>query len=56
MCMDMSSDLITLSDAMAGSEKDQWQRAIKEELKSFNNSDSWELVDRPEEGTVVKNK
>lgn len=56
MCTEISSDLITLSDAMTGSEKDQWQRAITEELKSFSDSDSWELVERPEEGTIVKNK
>lgn len=56
MCVEVSDGEISLSEAMSGSEKDQWQNAMKEELKSFRDNDSWELVDRPKEGTVVKNK
>lgn len=56
MCVDMSGGQISLDEAMSGSEKDQWQCAMKDELKSFRDSDSWEVVDRPQDSTVVKNK
>lgn len=56
VCVEISDEQISLSDAMSGSEKDQWQSAMQQELKSFQENDSWELVDRPSEGTIVKNK
>ncbi|GBP06449.1 Retrovirus-related Pol polyprotein from transposon TNT 1-94 [Eumeta japonica] len=56
MCVEMLDEHISLSDAMNGSEKDQWQSAMQQELESFRDNDSWELVDRPSEGTIVKNK
>ncbi|GBP79731.1 Retrovirus-related Pol polyprotein from transposon TNT 1-94 [Eumeta japonica] len=55
MCVEMLDEHISLSDAMNGSEKDQWQSAMQQELESFRDNDSWELVDRPSEGTIVKN-
>lgn len=58
MCVEeqVPGEEISLQEAMDGPEKDQWQQAMKEELKSFNDNDTWELVDRPKNGTVVKNK
>lgn len=57
MCVeDFNSEPITLQDAITGPEKDHWCSAMQEELKSFSDNDTWELVDRPNEGTVVKNK
>lgn len=56
MCVEMSDEQISLREAMSGSEKDQWEDAMKQELKSFQDCDSWEIVDRPSGGTVVKNK
>lgn len=56
MCVEMSDEQISLDDAMNGPERVQWQNAMKQELKSFQDCDSWELVDRPSGGTVVKNK
>ncbi|CAH2104034.1 unnamed protein product [Euphydryas editha] len=57
MCVeDMTSEPITVSEALDGPEKEQWTKAMKEELQSFSDNDTWELVDRPSVGTVVKNK
>ncbi|GBP25142.1 Retrovirus-related Pol polyprotein from transposon TNT 1-94 [Eumeta japonica] len=56
MCIEMPSDYISLNDAMSGPDKEQWQCAMKEELQSFEDNDTWELVDRPVNNTVVKNK
>lgn len=57
MCVeDMTSEPITVSEALHGPEKEQWTKAMKEELQSFSDNDTWELVDRPSVGTVVKNK
>ncbi|CAB3241870.1 unnamed protein product [Arctia plantaginis] len=49
MCVDISDDGISFSDAISGHEKEQWQCAMKEELKSFQENDTWELVDRPKD-------
>lgn len=57
MCVeDLTSEPISLHDALSGPEKDQWYNAMQEELQSFRDNDTWELVDRPTAGTVVKNK
>lgn len=57
MCVeDFTSEQITIQDALTGPEKEHWCSAMQEELKSFRDNDTWELVDRPSEGTVVKNK
>lgn len=53
---DFSEEEITLNDAVNGPEKEQWQKAIREELQSFSDRDAWELVDRPVNKTVVKCK
>ncbi|GBP40883.1 Retrovirus-related Pol polyprotein from transposon TNT 1-94 [Eumeta japonica] len=54
MCVEMLDEHISLSDAMNGSEKDQWQSAMQQELESFRDNDSWELVDRPSEDTPME--
>lgn len=56
MCVENVGDNISLTDAVTGPEKVQWQSAMEEEIQSFIVNDTWELVDRPKEGTVVKNK
>ncbi|GBP16423.1 hypothetical protein EVAR_10003_1 [Eumeta japonica] len=56
MCIEMPSDYFPLRDAMSEPDKEQWQCAMKEELKSFEDNDTWELVDRRVKYTVVKNK
>lgn len=56
MCVeDFTSEQISLQDALTGPKRD-WCSAMQEELKSFMDSDTWVLVDKPSEGTVVKNK
>ncbi|CAH2100912.1 unnamed protein product [Euphydryas editha] len=56
MCAEISGEQLTTSDVLNSSEKEQWQCAIKDELKSFSENDTWELVDRPKGKTVVKAK
>lgn len=57
MCIeDVTDEEISLTDAVTGPEKEQWLKAIGEEIKSFIDNDTWELVERPQVGTVVKNK
>lgn len=36
MCADVIGEHISLAEAINGSEKEQWQSAMKEELKSFS--------------------
>lgn len=56
MCVEIAGEELTTSDVLNSSEKEQWQCAIREELKSFSDNDTWELVDRPKDKTVVKAK
>lgn len=56
MCVEMSGEQLTTSDVLNSPEKEKWQCAIAEELKSFSENDTWELVDRPKDKTVVKAK
>ncbi|CAH2088142.1 unnamed protein product [Euphydryas editha] len=49
MCAEISGEQLTISDVLNSSEKEQWQCAIKDELKSFSENDTWELVDRPKD-------
>ncbi|KAJ8737027.1 hypothetical protein PYW07_000298 [Mythimna separata] len=56
MCAEMTGEPITVSDILNSPEKEQWQCAMKEELKSFRENDTWELTDRPKDKTVVKSK
>ncbi|CAG4955863.1 unnamed protein product [Colias eurytheme] len=53
---EVSTDEISLSDAINGPDSVQWQQAIKEELKSFSDREAWELVERPVNKTIVKCK
>ncbi|KAG6462003.1 hypothetical protein O3G_MSEX012991 [Manduca sexta] len=48
---------LSLEEALQGAEKENWLLAVKEELQSFEDSNAWELVDKPKKGeTVVKCK
>lgn len=37
-------------------DRQQWQQAMLEEMQSFEDNETWELVDPPEQGTVVESK
>ncbi|KAG6438793.1 hypothetical protein O3G_MSEX000229 [Manduca sexta] len=54
-CMQDVGDL-TLEEALRGRERQQWLVAVQEELRSFNENDAWELVDAPDNGTIVQCK
>lgn len=52
-CEDSDKE-ITLTEALNGPESMFWKASMKEELDSFNENDAWELVDRPQDSTVVE--
>lgn len=57
MCVeDFTSEQISLQDALTGPNREHWCSAMQEELKSLSDNDTWVIVDRPSEGTVVKSK
>lgn len=41
---------------MSGPEREHWKKATEEELQSFKDNEAWQLVDAPENGTLVKCK
>ncbi|XP_074037972.1 uncharacterized protein [Leptinotarsa decemlineata] len=55
-CNEYFSDELTLEEALQGPEKEQWEQAVKEELKSFEDNNAWEVVDVPASGNIVKCK
>ncbi|CAH2109079.1 unnamed protein product [Euphydryas editha] len=55
-CNESFSDELTLEKALQGPEKEHWQQAIEDELKSFEDNKAWEFVDMPVSGNVIKCK
>lgn len=53
---DYSEKTITLQEALNGPESHFWRGSMEEELKSFKKNDAWELVDRPQDATIVQCK
>lgn len=58
MSVAISNDLepSNVSEAMLSSRKSEWKTAIKKELDSFKINNAWELVDKPSNRNIVKNK
>ncbi|XP_046976414.1 uncharacterized mitochondrial protein AtMg00820-like [Vanessa cardui] len=54
--MSIGEDELTFSEAISGPEKQQWLQAITEELQSFVDNQVWEVVDAPNNGSVVQCK
>lgn len=54
--LDSCDEQISYEEAMNGPEKEMWQRAMDEELKSFEENQAWELVDVKEADRVVQCK
>ncbi|MBF2463474.1 reverse transcriptase domain-containing protein, partial [Listeria welshimeri] len=46
----------TVKEVMNSDSKDLWLKAMQEEIDSFNYHGAWELVDKPADKNVVKNK
>ncbi|KAF7280762.1 hypothetical protein GWI33_005542 [Rhynchophorus ferrugineus] len=44
----------TVQVALAGSDRNKWKQAIQDKLRSFGESDGWELVDASSDKTIVK--
>lgn len=51
-----SQEPLTFRDAMNSPEKDEWYGAMEVELGSMVKNNVWELVDRPKNVNIVKNK
>ena len=57
MCVtEKGDDDLSLEEALAGPQRDQWLAAMKEELDSLAKNEVWTLVDRPSNTNVVTNK
>lgn len=54
----VSHDLepITVSEALSSAQSFEWRSAIKRELNAFKANNAWELVDKPSNKNIVKNK
>lgn len=46
-------DTPTVEEALQSSESHQWKRAMKEELKSLEETGTWEIVDQPQNVQIV---
>ncbi|CAD7076780.1 unnamed protein product [Hermetia illucens] len=56
MCLSSTvpaSEGVVFSEALAGPESEQRKRAMANELLSFEDNDAWELVDIPDNVTIV---
>lgn len=47
---------LTLKQALKGPERDQWLQAVQEELECFEQSGAWEVVNVPDNSTIVQCK
>lgn len=47
---------LTVSEALSRPDSDEWRKAMLEELNSFEENNTWELTDVPEQGTIVECK
>lgn len=45
---------MTVTEALSRPDAHEWLQAMKEEIQSFDENDTWELVNPPEGSTVVK--
>lgn len=54
--IDLSDVPMTLTEALSRPDSENWKEAMKEEMDSFAENETWELVDPPCEGTIVQCK
>lgn len=46
----------SVAEALSSADRQEWQRAMEEEIESFYENETWELVDPPEAATIVQCK
>ncbi|XP_073943412.1 uncharacterized protein [Choristoneura fumiferana] len=46
----------TVKEALQSSDSKLWRQAMQDEIDSFNKHEAWELVDRPADKNIVKNR
>lgn len=54
MCV--GEENLTYADVMSGPEQKEWCSAMKDEMRSFSECDAWEIVEKPDNCTIVKCK
>jgi hypothetical protein len=52
----VSDDPLTVQEALASNEKNQWEAAMKKEMDSLKEQGTWVLVKRPDNRSIIKNK
>lgn len=50
------SEPTTVKQALQSSDSKLWRQAMQDEIDSFNKHEAWELVDRPADKNIVKNR
>ncbi|KAJ8709817.1 hypothetical protein PYW08_000038 [Mythimna loreyi] len=53
---DMGEESLTYDDVMNSSEREEWCKAMEDELQSFHENEAWELVEKPSGVRVVNCK
>ncbi|CAG9132679.1 unnamed protein product [Plutella xylostella] len=56
MCATTGDDELTYAEAISGPERQMWLQAMAEELQSFEDNQAWEVVDTPNNASVVQCK
>lgn len=56
LTLDFDLEPSTVSQALSGPRNVEWQQAINRELNAFKINNAWELVEKPPNANIVKNK
>lgn len=51
-----NKDLTTVDEELKSQNRDHWIQAMDRELKSLNANDTWEIVNKPDETTILNTK
>jgi hypothetical protein len=52
-CEDEDEKMSTYQEIITSKHKDEWKKAMDEEIKSIQDLDTWELVPRPTDNNVI---
>ncbi|CAH2104888.1 unnamed protein product [Euphydryas editha] len=53
---DIGNECLTYENVMNDTEREEWCKAMEDELQSFRDNDAWDLVDKPSDARVVQCK
>lgn len=54
--IEMDREPVTVQEALSRPDSKKWKEAMENELQSFSENEAWDLVDPPQEASVVGNK